>query len=155
MNDWSVVRLKILSRVGYITRQITSRHIRYSEFIAYSLLHSHNSQLYKYCHVKYHKYFYCSWRLLGFNCTLWLHDPHCVTLDHTLSSLTESSLPPYAVQFSYKPSARQRENGSFPCCVPTVFTACLATVVSRAALLPDVVFTSVVRQRCQELFTAL
>jgi hypothetical protein len=62
-------------------------------------------------------------------------------------TLTESSLPPYAVQFSYKPTARQRENGSFPCCVATVFTACLATVVSRVALLPDVVC----QQRCRVL----
>jgi hypothetical protein len=51
----------------------------------------------------------------------------------------------------------QSDNGkraSFPCCVVTVFTDCLATVVSRSALLPDVIFTGVVRQRRQELFTA-
>jgi hypothetical protein len=50
----------------------------------------------------------------------------------------------------------QSDNGKhtlFPCCVVSVFTDCLATVVSRAALLPDV-FTGVVRQRCQVLFTA-
>jgi hypothetical protein len=56
----------------------------------HSLVHSHNSQLHKYCHPQYHKYFYCCRRLLGFNCT------HCVTLDHKLSQhrLTSHTFPP-------------------------------------------------------------
>jgi hypothetical protein len=83
-----LVNIIILSRVGCITRQITSRRMEYSEFIAHSLLHSNNAQLYKFCRLQYHKYFYCSRRLLGFNCTRCLHDPQCVTLDHRLSSHT-------------------------------------------------------------------
>jgi hypothetical protein len=89
----------ILSRVGvYGTRQVTSRHIRYSEFIAHSLVHLGDSQLHHYCHLQYHNYvFWCSpihsldaTQLVaaGLHWTLWLHDPHCVTLDHTLSSHT-------------------------------------------------------------------
>jgi hypothetical protein len=44
----------------YITRQISSRLITYSEFIPHSPLQSHNSQSHNYCRLQYHKYFYCS-----------------------------------------------------------------------------------------------
>jgi hypothetical protein len=47
------------------------------------------------------------------------------------------------------------QRASFPCCVVTLFTDCLAAVVSRAALLPDVVFTGVVRQRRQSCLLLL
>jgi hypothetical protein len=49
-----------LSRVGCVTRQITSRLIWYSEFIEHSLLHLYNSQIHNYCHLQYQSYFCCS-----------------------------------------------------------------------------------------------
>jgi hypothetical protein len=52
--------INILSRVGCIMRQVTSRRIEYSEFIPHSLLHSHNLQSYNYCHRQYHNYLSCS-----------------------------------------------------------------------------------------------
>jgi hypothetical protein len=57
MPIWHRVKLQkvlILSRVGYVTRQITSRHIGYREFIVRSLLHLHSLQFYNYCHLQYH-----------------------------------------------------------------------------------------------------
>jgi hypothetical protein len=46
----------------YVTRQVTSRRIGYSEFTPHSLLQSHNLQShnYNYCHRQYHNFFYCS-----------------------------------------------------------------------------------------------
>jgi hypothetical protein len=49
----------VLSCVGYVMRQITSRRLEYSEFSPHSLLQLHNSQLHKYCHLQYHNYFFC------------------------------------------------------------------------------------------------
>jgi hypothetical protein len=78
----------IFLRVGCITRQITSRPIQYSEFIAHSLLHLHNLQLHKCCHLQYHNYFYCSHchsldatQLVaaGLHSTRRFHDPHSPT----------------------------------------------------------------------------
>jgi DNA polymerase III delta prime subunit len=40
----------------YVTRQITSRRIQYSEFIPHSLLHLYNLQSHNYCHLQYYKY---------------------------------------------------------------------------------------------------
>jgi hypothetical protein len=58
----------------YVTWQITSRHIRYSEFIAHSLLHLYN---YNYCHRQYHNYI-----------SYW---SHCHSPD-TTQSITQYSL---------------------------------------------------------------
>jgi hypothetical protein len=49
----------ILSCVGYVMRQITSRRLGCSEFIAHSLLHLYNSQFCNYCNLQYHNYFSC------------------------------------------------------------------------------------------------
>jgi hypothetical protein len=68
-------------------------------------------------------------------------------LIHTVSLLITDPL--------MDPQSENWTRASFPCCVVTVFTDCLATVVSRAALLPDVVFTGVVRQRCQSCLLLL
>jgi hypothetical protein len=46
----------------YDTRQVSSRRIQYSEFIAHPLLHLYNSQLHNYCHLQYHSYYSC-WSL--------------------------------------------------------------------------------------------
>jgi hypothetical protein len=43
----------------YVTRQITSRLIAYSEFIPHSLLQIHNLQSHNYCHQQYHNYVFC------------------------------------------------------------------------------------------------
>jgi hypothetical protein len=40
----------------YITRQITSCCIQYSEFITHSLVHLYNLQSHNYCHLQYYKY---------------------------------------------------------------------------------------------------
>jgi hypothetical protein len=53
----------------YVTRQVTSRRIQYSEFIPHSLLHSHNLQSYNYLHRQYHNCLSCS---------------HCHSLDTTM-----------------------------------------------------------------------
>jgi hypothetical protein len=50
----------LLSRVGYVTRQITSRRLGSSKFIEHSLLHLHNLQFHSYCHLQCHNYFCCS-----------------------------------------------------------------------------------------------
>jgi hypothetical protein len=49
-HDVNVLGDNILSRVGYIMRQIISCRIEYSEFIPHSLIHLYNSQLHNYCH---------------------------------------------------------------------------------------------------------
>jgi hypothetical protein len=55
----AIIRCNRLSRVGCISRQITSRHIRSSKFIPHSLLQSHNSQSHNYCHLQHHNYVSC------------------------------------------------------------------------------------------------
>jgi hypothetical protein len=86
-----------LSCVGWITRQITSHHIEYSEFIPHLLVHLYNSQLHNYCHRQYHNYFHCSRQF---------HDPHRVTPDHKLTSHTHIFLLLESLQFTRYNSTR-------------------------------------------------
>jgi hypothetical protein len=66
--------MNLLSRVGCITRQITSCCIGSSEFISHSLLHLHSSQFYNYCHWQYHTYFSCCHSLRRMLDCSWLGD---------------------------------------------------------------------------------
>jgi hypothetical protein len=142
----------------YVTRQITSRRIAYSEFIPHSLLHSHNlqSHCYNYCHGPYH------------NCiSYWSHchsldtiELVAVGLDSVIprSTLTRSwlitdsvffTLPIHSLQLHsatswftlsllitdplINPQSDNGQRASFPCCVVTLFTDCLSAVVTRLA----------------------
>jgi hypothetical protein len=100
--------LILLSRVGCITRQITSRRSEYSEFIPHSLL-----QLHKYCRLQYHNHISC-WShchaldatqlvAAGLHWTRWFHDPHSLLSANARLQLTRYSLS----SNSYKPSVGQ------------------------------------------------
>jgi hypothetical protein len=140
----------ILSRVGCITRQVTSRRIQYSKFIALSLLRSHNLQSHHYCHLQHHNYFSC-WShchaldttelvAAGLHWARWFQDPHTVATNRTIGiphvsdSLATTALGDFLIHTVsllirdslINPQSDNGTRASFPCCVVTVFTDCLA-----------------------------
>jgi hypothetical protein len=81
---------------------VTSHHIRYSEFIAHSLVHLHNSQFHNYCHWQYHNYFssfHSLRRMLDCNWLRWLlHFNWLITLSVVTGSIiTDCPSPSHIV----------------------------------------------------------
>jgi hypothetical protein len=80
----------------YVTRQVTSRRIGYSEFIPHSLIHLYNLQFHKYCHLQCRNYFSCCSHChaldttqlvaVGLHWTRWFHDPHSVATNHRIAT---------------------------------------------------------------------
>jgi hypothetical protein len=130
----------------YVTRQVTSRRIGFSEFIAHSLLQSHHLQSHNYCHRQYHNYLSCS----HYHALDATDFGGCYNSTRSLLSLCSNSLT--SNWFNPHCSRRMLDcNWLVDFTIHTVSTNHTISILH----VPDChMFNSVVRQRCQELFTA-